>query len=294
MHMFGHLRNRTLVLVAAVSALAALLISCSNSTDMSGHSMDSTSSAPRHSDMTGMDHAPTDGLQASVAGLTLQPRMPTLPTEPGPWTFQIVDASGKPVTEFTPEQTKLMHFYVVRDDLSVFNHLHPTMAADGTWTAELPQLFAGDYRVYTQFTAIGGAGKSVTPVLSIAASVAGTEPAVPLPDPALNVSVDGYALAVDSSALTAGKAGELTVTVSKDGRDVTDLEPYLDSYAHVTAIRAEDMAFAHLHPEGVVNGAHGGPTLTFRAALPSSGLWRVFIQFQTLGTLHTAAITVRV
>jgi hypothetical protein len=60
----------------------------------------------------------------------------------------------------------------------------------------------------------------------------------------------------------------------------------------VTAVHAGDLAFAHLRPEGTVSGDHGGPTLTVHARLPEPGNYRMFIQFQTDGTLHTAALTV--
>jgi len=43
-----------------------------------------------------------------------------------------------------------------------------------------------------------------------------------------------------------------------------------------------------------VSGDHGGPTLTFDAQMAKVGNYRVFLQFQTGGVLHTAAITLRV
>ena len=47
----------------------------------------------------------------------------------------------------------------------------------------------------------------------------------------------------------------------------------------------------HLHPTGAVSGAHGGPSLTVTADLPVAGTYRMFVQFQTDGVLHTAAPT---
>jgi len=91
-----------------------------------------------------------------------------------------------------------------------------------------------------------------------------------------------------------GMANQVTLNFSKDGQPVTDLEPYLDSYAHLSAFRQGDLAFAHLHPEGTASGDHGGPQLTFDAAFPSTGRWRMFVQFQTAGVLHTAIFTVSV
>ena len=73
---------------------------------------------------------------------------------------------------------------------------------------------------------------------------------------------------------------------------MTDLQPYLKTYAHVTAIHAGDLAFAHLHPQGTASRPHGGPKLTVNADLPAAGTYRVFVQFQTDGVLHTAALTI--
>jgi hypothetical protein len=86
----------------------------------------------------------------------------------------------------------------------------------------------------------------------------------------------------------------LTVSISKDGEPVTDLQPYLETYAHLTAFREGDQAFAHLHPQTEVKGDRGGPDLDFQAMLPESGNWRLFLQFQTGGKLHTAALTLKV
>lgn len=248
-----------------------------------------------NSDMPGMDHNGSgNGLSDSTEGLTLEPGSADLVAgQDVAFTFTIVGADNKPVTQFEPEQTKLMHFYVIRNDLTGFQHVHPTMAPGGVWTAPISALQTGAYRVYTQFTANGTDGASVTPVLSVAIQVAGNPSSVPLPPAAPSTTVDGYTVGVTHD-LTSGREGQLTLTLSKDGQPVTDLQPYLDSYAHLTAIHEQDLAFSHLHPEGTASGDGGGPTLTFRATLPNSGNWRLFIQFQTGGTVHTAAVTLTV
>ncbi len=68
----------------------------------------------------------------------------------------------------------------------------------------------------------------------------------------------------------------------------------MDTYAHLTAFHQGDGAFAHLHPTTAVTGDQGGPTLAFHAELAKPGNWRLFLQFQTAGALHTAAVTVHV
>lgn len=147
--------------------------------------------------------------------------------------------------------------------------------------------------MFASFTPNTGTGKGKDFVLSRTVTVPGDAAESPLPAPATSTQVDGYTVTVKGESM-AGMARPLTVSIARDGKPVTDLEPYLDTYAHLTAFHEGDAAFAHLHPTTKVTGDHGGPDLTFHAELPTSGNWRLFLQFQTGGTLHTAALTLRV
>jgi len=109
--------------------------------------------------------------------------------------------------------------------------------------------------------------------------------------PATTATVDGYTVTVAGTP-KAGSETPLTLTLTRNGKPVSDLQPYLDTYAHVTAIHQGDLAFSHLHPNASANGDQGGPTLWVTANLAESGPYRMFIQFQTAGTLHTAALTI--
>lgn len=228
-------------------------------------------STPAH-DMAGMSSMPG-------SDYTITPKSTV---DSGKYVFQIVDGSGKALTSFQPDQTKLMHFYLIRSDLSGFQHVHPEMAADGTWTAQLAPTSPGDYRIYTTFTS-----NNKDQVLNLATKVPGTATTTALPPASDTTQVDGYTVALSGEPM-AGMAHSLKVTISKDGRPVTDLQPYLGVSAHLSAFHEGDLAFAHLHPEG------NGPDLSFHAMLPKSGNYRLFVQFQTAGVLHTAAITMAV
>ncbi|HWE90293.1 MAG TPA: hypothetical protein VG317_12605 [Pseudonocardiaceae bacterium] len=280
-------RAAALLLLAAF--VAGLVAGCATSASAQSHPTSSDSSA-----MPGMsDPMPTgDGLAASSAGYTFVPASTTVPAnQPDTFTFHITGPDGRTVTWFQPDQTVLMHFYLVRADLGDYQHLHPTMAADGTWTVTLPPSAPGAYRGYVTFTTPDAAGQPMAYVLSQRLTVPGPASTVPVPPAANPVLVDGYTLSLSGMPMV-GQESMLTVRVSQDGRPVTDLQPYLDSYAHLSAFHTGDLAFAHLHPSGVANGDHGGPDLRFEADLNKSGTWRMFIQFQTNGVLHTAAFTV--
>jgi hypothetical protein len=298
--MFSRTRARrwAFALVAATGALATACGAGSGDMSTMDHGSAASSSTPGHDGTSGMNDMPEmpagDGLAAESAGFRFAPAATSLNAGATSFTFRITDGGGKAVTAFEPDQTKLMHFYLVRADLTGFQHVHPTMAADGTWTAPLTGLDPGSYRGYASFTSKDASGKAVPLVLSQQVTVPGDAPTTPLPAPSATTQVDGYTLTLAADQLMAGMRHELTVTVSRDGQPVTDLQPYLETYAHLTAFHQGDLAFAHLHPHGTASGDHGGPTLTFEAMLPKAGQWRLFVQFQTNGVLHTAPVTITV
>ncbi|MGW4822708.1 hypothetical protein ACWEP4_27875 [Streptomyces sp. NPDC004227] len=297
--------RRSLTAAGAAAALALALAACGSSGDSSSMpGMDhgaksSASSSPSASqamgDMPGMDHmAVGNGLSDTKDGYRLTSKDATLPSgKQAAYQFTVAGPDGKPVTDFALDQTKRMHFYAIRSDLTGFQHLHPTMAADGTWSADLASLTPGSWRMFASFTPTGGPGKGKDFVLSRTLIAPGNATKTPLPAPAGSTQVDGYTITVKGEPM-AGMAHPLTVSVAKDGKPVTDLQPYLNTYAHLTAFHEGDATFAHLHPTTEVTGDHGGPDLNFHAELPTSGNWRLFLQFQTGGTLHTAALTLPV
>lgn len=299
-------RRRALAAAGIAAALALTLAACgssdNDSSSMPGmdHGAKSSASAwakasPSMGDMPGMDHmAAGNGLSDAEDGYRLTGEDSSLAAgKAAAYRFTVTGPDGEPVTGFAVDQTKRMHFYAIRSDLTGFQHIHPTMANNGSWRANLSSLDSGSWRMFTSFTPDSGAGKGTAFVLSRTVTVPGSETKTALPAAAKSAEVDGYTVTVKGEPM-AGMAHPMTVTVTKGGKPVTDLQPYLDTYAHLTAFHEDDTAFAHLHPTTEVNGDHGGPELSFNAELPTSGNWRLFLQFQTGGKLHTAALTLKV
>lgn len=150
--------------------------------------------------MPGMN-VPDGGLASSADGFTLVMLTPVLAAgQPGLLRFQVT-AAGKPVTTFMPDQTKLMHLYLIRSDLTGFQHVHPVMAPGGTWTVRLAAHEPGSYRVFAAFTASTAAGKPVPLVLSAPVMVPGTAAATRLPPPSGKAIADGYTLLLGGTAM---------------------------------------------------------------------------------------------
>ncbi|MEU6017655.1 hypothetical protein ABZ826_27500 [Streptomyces sp. NPDC047515] len=228
------------------------------------------------------------GLQITDGGYTLALETPTI--RAGARTeirFAVKDDHGRKVTDYRREHGKELHFILASSDLTEFRHLHPVRSADGTWATPVDLPKAGGYRAFADFTPAAEGAENLT--LGADLAVSGTYRPAALPAPRATAEVDGYRVALDG-ALRAGRGGELKLTVSRNGRPVTDLQPYLGAYGHLVALRSGDLAYLHVHP----NEGGPGPAVSFTATAPSAGTYRLFLDFRHEGKVRAAAFTVRV
>ncbi|TXS51628.1 hypothetical protein [Streptomyces sp. t39] len=233
------------------------------------------------------------GLTISDQGFTLDLRTQRITADrPSELRFTVTDdRTGRTVTDYRREHGKELHLIVASRDLSTYRHLHPRRAADGTWSTPVALPEAGGYRVFADFVPRTGAPEGLT--LGADLAVSGAADPAPLPRPSTTARVDGYEVTLKGS-LSPGTSRELTLSVSRDGRPVTDLQPYLGAYGHLVALRAGDLAYLHVHPGGEPgDGAtRPGPEISFSATAPSKGSYRLFLDFRHEDTVRTAAFTV--
>lgn len=230
------------------------------------------------------------GLQTTQDGYTLALDNSIATANPDvPLKFQILSPTGAPVQRYVEKHEKLMHLIVVRNDLAVFQHVHPSLDDQGTWSVPLNLSRAGDYRVFADFMPTGG------PALTLGANlhVAGKYDPQPLPPASQTAEVDDYTVTL-SGTPKANEASMLTLSVSRDGKPVDDLQPYLGSYGHLVAVRAPDLAYLHVHPMSDGGTAASGPEIGFHTTFPSTGAYRLFLDFQHGDVVRTAAFTVNV
>ncbi|MGX1811987.1 hypothetical protein ACWIGI_40245 [Nocardia sp. NPDC055321] len=242
-------------------------------------------------DPTGSDSSDSDtanGLRQSESGYSLsEVAAPAAPNQQGPLSFRIDGPRGA-VTEFDTLHEKKLHLIVVRSDASQFRHVHPQLAADGTWSLDWKWAEPGTYRVFADFSPAGGPGELT---LSRTVTVAGDAADKPLPPPSRTATVDGYQVTLTGDLNTAGS--ELSFAIARDGKPVTDLQPYLGAYAHLVALRASDLAYLHVHPQGQVGKTPPGPDVSFHAQAPSDGEYRLYLDFSHNGSVHTAEFTTK-
>lgn len=241
-------------------------------------------------DMTAHGGARPGGLSVSENGYTLELDSTIFPSGVRTVAFRVTGPDGRPVTEFTPEHEKKLHFIAVRRDTTGFQHVHPVMDGKGTWSVDLT-LEPGDWRFFADIHPVGHGG---TMTLGIDASVAGPYDPQPIPGGSRSAHVGEYTVALDGELLP-GTASDLTLTVSRNGRPVTDLQPYLGAYGHLVALRAGDLGYLHVHPDGEPGDGvtEPGPGIIFMAAAPSGGVYRLYLDFQHEDVVRTAEFTVR-
>lgn len=197
--------------------------------------------------------------------------------------FTITGPGGRPVTAYETEHEKRLHLIAVRRDLTGFQHVHPTRHG-GTWTVPL-DLTPGVWRVIADFTPAGG------PALTLGTDlgVAGDYRPQPLPDTDRTDTVDGFEVSL-AGDLEPGRTTTMTLTVSRNGRPVTDLQPYLGAYGHLVMLRAGDLGYVHVHPEE----GEPQPGISFMTQTPSAGAYRLFLDFKHGGVVRTAEFTIHV
>src|SRR4051812_11446564 len=133
------------------------------------------------------------GLQVSQDGYPLDAAGSLPAGAATPVSFRILGPDGQPVTAYDTVHDEDLHLIAVRRDLTGYQHVHPELAADGTWSIPL-DLTAGTWRLFADFDP---AGEDLALVLGADVAVAGEYSPQPLAEPSATAEVDGYTVTLD-------------------------------------------------------------------------------------------------
>lgn len=254
-----------LAMLAAVAALAGRA---------SGIEVESAPEAMTHGAESGGETA--NGLSDVAAGFRFRldagaPRAGT------PTRVDItLEHEGKPFTHLDEVHGEPpLHLILVRRDLAGYVHVHPRLNGD-RFTANVTLPTAGTWRAYADFEVDGN-----KTVLGRDIFVRGAFTPQRLAAARLTATVNGYGVRLRRGA-------GLAFDISRDGRRVSALQPYLGASGHLVAIREDDLSYLHVHPR------EGSPpnTVAFEAELAESGRYALFFQFKHGGSVHTVPFTV--
>ena len=172
-----------------------------------------------------------------------------------------------------------IHLFVVSEDLTGFDHIHPEVNEYGFWQVPFRFTWGGRYRIYTEYT-----------------------------PPGENQRLDSFDVAATGPPRPARPWGKPDF-VSKAGEDTilefpvpaASLQPWLGAWAHVAIAGEGWKSFVHAHPldegeslkpsEVHSHGADvlGTPPSKVRVPVSFStpGLYRVWVQYQVAGKVET-------
>jgi hypothetical protein len=175
-------------------------------------------------------------------------------------TLVITDSAwlGRRFSPLIPDHGKLMHLFLVRDDLSAFAHLHPLMIDSSTFRTSLPALPPGPYRLYGDIVQENGFSQTLLDSVTLTANR----------DPWKSLDSDdswwketearledGSTMTWmrDSAPIVANRDLELRFAVrTKEGKPAR-LELYMGMLSHAVITRADGAVFVHLHPAGTIS-----------------------------------------
>jgi len=246
-------------------------------------------------------HPRGDGTVPTAQGVSIELESSTYKVGKNIINF-VINRVGEPVATYVINHEKPIHFIVVDKKLGTFQHLHPVMGENFTWSFPIEFSNSGEYRVYADFTLEEG-GNEINYLLGSDIVVNGDKPInFILPEPNDKFMVDGLSVTV-SGSVSASDHTMLMFTVTKDG-NVVNFDPYLGSTGHLIAVREGDLAMAHMHNSDHNHGTHSASTssmpsmpgmLHFEAEFPSgAGKYRLFLEFMVDGELKLATFTTNV
>jgi hypothetical protein len=214
--------------------------------------------------------------------------------------------TGKQITEFGILHDMPFHLFVVSQDLERFDHIHPELQKDGSFTIETVLPKAGYWRIYCDFFPLGGTPQ----VIALNLVTAGYEgdafsslSRLP-PDRSLTRAVEGtrFELRLDPPEFFSGRPAELhyRITDERTGEPVRDLKPYLGAWGHTLILSEDGSDYLHSHPTEMIpeevdrSRLAGGPEVIFDTFFPHPGNYRIWSQFQRGEKLITVSFTIHV
>jgi plastocyanin len=256
-----------------------------------GHNMsDMSSSSHGGHDMHKMGNAsqqPIAKAKLSIAGNLL-------PKEPVTMTIDIKDLHGTSIAKFDTFQEKLMHLIVVSNDLSYFDHIHPTYQGNGRFVVRANFPKPGKYSLFSDYKPAGKAEQ--VSVLSTQISGNVTPPPAPSDRFSKVIGNTQATLNIEPQTVTAGQMANLNFNlVDTDTKQpITDLQPYLGERGHMVIVRQANMITRanYIHAHAMPDTGDG--KIQFMTSFPQSGKYKLWGQFSRGGKIVVADFWVNV
>lgn len=247
---------------------------------------------------------------AGFKGQIIPPTTPLPLGSPVSLFMRVQDAStGLPLQNLEVVHEKPMHMFIVSQDLSEFQHVHPQLVSPGL--LEIPATFkkAGPYSFFAQFKPAQQPEQTVTSSFKV--------PGLPMPvqplrldmtlpktcfDPDRTGALQAYTYQVSQLPTKIGQPVQFKVHIMKNGLPVEKVEPFLGAAGHAVLVSANHQSFIHAHAmDGPMPGMAHSPaqapmdmsddpsTLVFESdeKIQRPGVYKAWVQTQIDGRVKT-------
>jgi hypothetical protein len=206
------------------------------------------------------------------------------PSETATLILRVLDpTTNQAVRRFEIVHEKLMHLFLVSENLEYFLHDHPVPQEDGSFRLNVKLPYGGMYRLLADFYPTGSVPQLAVNTLFVAGQgdAAKLSPAL-APSRSANLTA---ALHLDPEQPLAGLETRLCFTLEPS----EGLEKYLGAWGHMLVASEDLIDLIHSHPFLVTGGV-----IQFNVIFPREGLYRVWTQFQRSGVVNTVVFTIPV
>jgi hypothetical protein len=201
--------------------------------------------------------------------------------------------TGVRVKRFQIVHEKLIHLFIVSEDLAYFSHEHPDLKGDGTFSLDTRLPKPGTYKLLVDFFPEGGTPQLISDVITTAGYQRSFASGIshPAADLSLkhgqNLDVE---LSLDPEQPIAGKKTMMFFRL----KPADGIETYLGAWGHML-VASNDLADTiHTHPIYVTDLDSGEKQVQFNMFFPREAIYRVWVQFQREGKVNTVAFTIPV
>ena len=206
------------------------------------------------------------------------------PGQPVTITLRVLDPKTKqPVQNFEIVHEKLMHLFLVSENLEFFAHDHPVPQPDGSFRLVTTLPYGGMYRLLADYFPSGSVPQLEVNTLFVSGASTSAQLVSSLaPSKATNLAAS---LRLEPEQPIAGLETKLFFSLTP----AEGLEPYLGAAGHMLAASADLIDLLHLHPFISKAG-----NIQFNIIFPRPGLFRVWTQFQRESVVNTVTFTIPV
>ena len=218
-----------------------------------------------------------------IAEVTTDPKV-LLPNQPITAHIVVRDKrNGQIVKKFQLVQEKYMHLIIIGRDLMTYQHIHPDLNSDGTFTVAFTLPKEGTYTMYIEYSP-----PDFLENLSMVTIHTQNAPS----DERAHLGLDDRTKVVGSTTVSLSPKDPVPLTDTVDfsyvltesafGKPVTDIQSYLAAFGHLAIVSEDGQIYTHVHPIDVplTPDQLGGPRVRFSTFFQKKGMYKLFGQFK--------------